>query len=249
MLDFHTHILQHIDDGAETLEMAIKMLEDAYERGTKTIILSPHFYPREECKLNDYLRRRQRKYEELKKACEGRNVPEMKIAAEAHMAFDFTNFERINELCIEGTNYMIVEMPPVPWKDWMIETLYKLSLRGIRPVMAHIDRYLRRPEKWFKLLDELQPVYQVNSYLFKTHKGRRAALKLFKKGRIHILGSDMHGLKGRNNTIPEGYENLRKHFGKEYVGLIEENGERLLENKEVYRSGVLPHPKNPLLLI
>lgn len=249
MLDFHTHILQHIDDGAGTLEIAVRMLEEAYEKGTETVILSPHFYPREEVKMNDFLRRRDRKYEELKNACRGHKVPQMRIAAEAHLAFDFTDFERIDELCIEGTNYMLVEMPPGPWKDWMIEALYKLSLRGIRPIMAHIDRYLRRPEKWFRLMDELQPVYQVNSYIFRTYKGRRAALGLFKKGRIHVLGSDMHGLTGRNNTIPEGYENLKKHFGKEYVGLIEENGKRILENKEAYKSGMLPHPKNPLLFI
>ncbi len=249
MLDFHTHILQHIDDGADTLQTAVKMLEDAYARGTKTIVLSPHFYPREEVKMNDFLRRRNRKYEELKAACVGHDVPEMRIAAEANLAFDFTDFERIDELCIEGTNYMLVEMPPGPWKDWMIESLYKLSLRGIRPIMAHIDRYLKRPARWFRLIDELQPVYQVNSYVFGTYKGRRAALGLFKKGRIHILGSDMHGLVGRNNTIPQAYENLEKHFGKEYVRLIEENGTRILENREAYKSGVLPHPKNPLLFI
>lgn len=249
MLDFHTHILQHIDDGASSLDIAIKMLEDAYEKGTETIILSPHFYPREEVKMNDFLRRRERKYIELKEACKGHKVPEMRIAAEANLSSDFTDFERVDELCIEGTNYMLVEMPAGPWKEWMIESLYKLSLRGIRPVMAHIDRYLRRPAKWFRAIDELQPVYQVNSYVFRTYKGRRNALKLFKKGRIHILGSDMHGLTGRNNTIPQAYENLEKHFGKEYVRLIEENGKRILANEEVYKRGILPHPKNPLLLI
>ena len=44
MIDIHTHILPHIDDGAKDSATAIAMLNMEREQGVDTLLLSPHYY-------------------------------------------------------------------------------------------------------------------------------------------------------------------------------------------------------------
>ena len=249
MLDFHTHILHNIDDGASDLEMAVEMLEQAYASGTEVVVLSPHYYPRLEKGLELFLDNRARRYDELKRACQGRNVPQLKLAAEVNVCTQFADFERIRELCIEGTDYMLVEMPFVPWEEWMIECVYNLTVKGIMPIMVHIDRYMHYPKIALSALDQLHPAYQVSSEALLSHYDRKRVLELFKTKKIHILGSDMHNLTIRKNTMSEAYRYLNEHFGKEYTGYIVDNGYRVLNNRPVQAPDLLPKTqKSPLFI-
>ena len=243
MLDFHTHILHNIDDGAPDIEVSVKMLEQAYESGTETVVLSPHFYPKEEETINTFLERRNRRYKELKKACEGKDVPELRVGCEAALLVPFSEFERVHELCIEGTDYLLVEMPYTPWEEWMFESVYNLTVKGIKPIIAHIDRYLHYPKHALAALDEVRPIYQVNSSAFLTRKGRKQILELFQKGRIHVLGSDMHNLARRRNTLPESYIYLQEKFGEAYIRYIEQNSTDIIQNRAINKSYFLPKPQ------
>ena len=41
--DIHTHIIPGVDDGADTLKTAKKMIRREYADGVRTIVLTPHF--------------------------------------------------------------------------------------------------------------------------------------------------------------------------------------------------------------
>ena len=41
--DIHTHILPGVDDGAPTVAEALKLVKMAWENGTRTIFLTPHY--------------------------------------------------------------------------------------------------------------------------------------------------------------------------------------------------------------
>ena len=43
MIDIHCHLLFGVDDGPETIEGSIAMLEEAKEQGITNIILTPHY--------------------------------------------------------------------------------------------------------------------------------------------------------------------------------------------------------------
>ena len=46
MIDIHSHILPMVDDGSRTIEMSLKMLDEAYRDGTDELVLTPHLaYP------------------------------------------------------------------------------------------------------------------------------------------------------------------------------------------------------------
>ena len=46
MIDIHTHILPMVDDGFQSVNESLLMLEKAYQDGTDEMVLTPHLaYP------------------------------------------------------------------------------------------------------------------------------------------------------------------------------------------------------------
>lgn len=43
MIDFHSHIVFDVDDGARTLDDSVKMIVEANNAGFTDIILTPHY--------------------------------------------------------------------------------------------------------------------------------------------------------------------------------------------------------------
>lgn len=241
MIDFHTHILHGMDDGSDSIEASVRMLEKAYRRGTDVAVLTPHCYPKTNDDIIRFVEYRNESFEQLKKACTGKRVPEMLLGAEVNICSPFAELREIHKLCIENTDYMLVEMPAGIWTDWMIDTVYNLTLKGIKPIIAHIDRYINFPKSRLEALDECKPLYQVNADAFLTSYGRRVVLEFYKRGMIHILGSDVHnGKVRRKNTLCNAYIKLEENFGPEYLEFIRHNGKCVLENRDVCRKTDFP---------
>ena len=64
MIDFHTHILPGIDDGAKDVSVSAAMLEMEKEQGVNEIVLTPHYYGKF-YSPTDFVRRRAAAYEKL----------------------------------------------------------------------------------------------------------------------------------------------------------------------------------------
>lgn len=43
LYDIHTHIIPHVDDGADTIEITKKILQMEYNDGVRTIFATSHF--------------------------------------------------------------------------------------------------------------------------------------------------------------------------------------------------------------
>ena len=43
VIDMHTHILPHMDDGAKDTDTTRQMLQKSYAEGTEMVIATPHF--------------------------------------------------------------------------------------------------------------------------------------------------------------------------------------------------------------
>ena len=67
-IDFHTHILPEMDDGAKSVGESLEILKTAHLSGAQTVLLTPHFLTREP--VPDFCARRNSKYALLKKAME-----------------------------------------------------------------------------------------------------------------------------------------------------------------------------------
>ena len=108
MIDFHTHILPGIDDGAKDVSVSAAMLEMEKEQGVNEIVLTPHYYgkfysPR------DFVRRRAAAYEKLLAVAAGEFF--FTLGAEIHFSDTLSVNAECRKLAIGDTRYALVELP------------------------------------------------------------------------------------------------------------------------------------------
>lgn len=236
IIDFHSHILPGIDDGAKTVEDSVQMLKNSYEKGVRLTVLTPHFYPKGQETLDLFLEKREASYSMLKEAIEGMNdIPEIRLGCEVNIQTDISEYEGLEKLCIEGTDYILLEIPhDEGFSERLCDRIFNVKLRDLRPVMAHIDRYLPIPKRALKELSDLNVLYQVNADAFMHFGIKREIAKLFRLGFVHVLGSDMHNLDDRDNNLDKALKELSAHFGDEYIRFLAENAEAVINNQKAH---------------
>lgn len=235
MVDVHSHILPHFDDGAATTNIAMEMLRESKKQGVDKIISTSHCYPRTNKSINEFIYDRTEALLRLKYEMEQsrEELPQIYSGCELNLSRDISEDSHLRELCTEGTEYLLIEMPYTQWQPWCIEAVYKITLRGITPVMAHIDRFLSQKKDMLNSLFELDVLYQVNAEAFLDRHMRKDLDMLFETGKVHFLGSDMHNMDMRRPNLGEAREKILKNYGEDYLRYLEENNEKLIRNEEI----------------
>lgn len=217
MTDFHSHILPGVDDGSKNTEMSLEMLRASREQGVKRIIATPHFYADSD-DPERFLRRRNNSMEKLRAAMGEEELPEIILGAEVTY-FDFMGeCEELKKLTIEGTKMILVEMPMISWTPRMIKEIYKIyDNLGLIPIIAHIDRYIEifRDKKIVTVFDEMPAVIQASASFFNERKTAGTAIRMLKKGNIHILGTDMHNMTTRVPNMKPCIDLIVRKAGKD----------------------------------
>lgn len=235
MIDFHSHILPGIDDGAKDPEQSMDMLRACAAAGVKKVVLTPHCYHTDDKDIRDYIRQRNEKYRTLKKTAKdsGENLPEILLGCELHLSKFHAKSEYLRELAIEGTNYIMLEMPMGKWENELYDAIYSISLKGLRPIMAHIDRYFFGHKKDFHNLYSLDLAYQANCDSFLMPRIKKQMPYFFEAGAIHLLGSDMHNLSSRTTHMAECKKTIIEKYGQKYYDFLDRNSNLVLQNKDV----------------
>lgn len=206
MIDFHAHILPCADHGSDSLETSLKQVKLAESAGISTVIATPHFYKNNDT-LDSFVARREKAYNLLINSFEENDISLNIIkASEVNLQVDLFNLKDLKPLCIDGTNYMLLEMPMnVNWTQWHYEAIDELIARGIEPIIAHINRY---PTFYLKKLFEKDIMFQVNVEAFKSISSRTRILKFYRKGYFNLVGSDIHSFS------MQSYETFKKYCEK-----------------------------------
>lgn len=193
--DLHTHILPGIDDGANTVEDSLKLIDTLKKSGVKNICFTPHFYTHKESAEN-FLARRRLAYEELLPY-----LPEnmnFKLGAEVYVTrYLFSEERDLSALCIEGTPYMITEFSyDSSFSGETMRLLTKLRDLGVIPILPHVERYPRLIKNKTLLEDLIYMgvVIQSNAISFTEPIKKRKLVGLLKSGHIHILSTDAHSM-------------------------------------------------------
>ncbi len=234
MIDFHSHILPDIDDGATSLEESLEMLRLCKKNGVETIALTPHCYYTQDEDIREFIRKRNEQYHLLKEAVKksGEALPELRLGCELHLSKFHANSAFLKELAIEGTNYIMLEMPVGTWESEIYDAIYSVMRMGLRPIIAHIDRYFYAHKKDFYNLFSYDLVYQVNCDSFLMRGIRRQMPYFFESGAIHILGSDMHNLSERTTRMAECKKRIINKYGREYFAFLVKNSKSIIDNGE-----------------
>lgn len=234
MIDIHSHILPGIDDGAEDVATALAMLKSAYNDGIDEVISTSHIYIEEESDIEAFLTRRNRAYVTLCEAMQmdGGNFPRIRLGAEVRLKPHIANFDGLKKLAIEGTDYILIEMPYSGWSQAHYEAIYDITVMGLKPIMAHIERFLKYRSE-FSQIKSVASLFQVNAEAF-LHKGmRKVLLELYYDGYVHVIGSDMHNMSSRKNNLKAAYEIIRTRYGTAFADFTEQNAGLVLDNKAV----------------
>ncbi len=232
IIDFHSHFLPGIDDGSESNEMSFKMLEQSIDAGVTKIVATPHYYLFNKISIEDALIKRDKAYEGLIKHADsiGFEMPELYKGFEVHFDTTLKNLKNLDKLCIEGTNCLLIEMPYKKWDSELIEELYRLSIKGFRLIMAHVDRYYRMDKKSIYKLLELDVYYQVNAEMLENRGERKLLDSLIESGRLCVIGSDMHNVTDRATTIQKAYTIAQKKLKSDVQDLFYNNATKILSH-------------------
>ncbi len=220
-----------MDDGAKDNETSIKMLTDSFSQGVELCVATSHCILHSNEYIFDFLKRRKESYEGVLKAGEDSEIPKLLLGAEVFLDNDINAYPDIDKLCIEGTNFLLVEFPTGAYRPEMAEWIYEITLKDIVPIIAHVDRYPKRNQ----IMDDLTGVnikYQINSSRFLSIRGRRILKDIFKYYRHYIPSSDMHNNFTRRCTMGEAREKANKYFPQLAHELFSENAKRLFKEKD-----------------
>lgn len=234
MIDFHSHILPQMDDGANDVEESLAMLAELKKQGVTKVVATPHYRGR--CSVKRFLLDRQKSYDKLKEAIDasGDEYPEIVLGAEIAISEYILQHHGLDRLCIEGTDYLMAEMPNKNWEPYLYHVLYTLSAQyKIKILIAHVDRYFSsfgRNEKIMKLID-MQPVFQINMPSLMFRKGKKLLKWLNLFGVDIVFGTDCHNMNGRKPFYETPMSYVNKKYGKEFLDDIQKFGENMFNVK------------------
>lgn len=217
IIDFHSHILPGIDDGSKSVDMSAQMLAAMARDGVDVVIATPHFYG-DRISLKKFLEKRDAAANQLEQAyCNG--MPKILLGAEVAYFPGISTADGIESLCIEGTDLMLLEMPFASWSKREIREIRNLLDRGIKPVIAHLERFYSYQKDRGNIEALLGlPVYvQLNAESFLSFGQRRRAVSLLKENGVCFLGSDCHNLTSRKPNLAQGRGVIEKKLGKDFL--------------------------------
>ncbi len=234
--DFHSHILPGMDDGSQTVEESVALLELEAAQGIGHVVLTPHFYPQNESP-REYLRRRDKAEALLRSALVGRkDIPDLTIGAEVSYYLGMSQSEELPLLALEGTDCILVEMPPAPWPKSVWRELQAIREEwGLTPIIAHIDRYIR-PLRTYGIprrLRECGLLVQANGNFFIRRETEHMAMRMLRAGQIHLIGSDCHNLETRRPNLMDAAGKIERKLGRKALDRISETEQSILKRMEL----------------
>lgn len=213
MIDLHTHLLPQIDDGAYDAEESIEMIKDSISQGVSTIAATPHCRLRDNEDIEKFIAYREKSWNSLKKEMEKENldIGDIVLGAEVYLDHDVSTYQDLSKLCLGDTNYIMLEFPHSGYSSIMSEWVYSVTLRGLKPIVAHVERY-ESYEKIMEDLNGLEVIYQLNASSFLSVCGRKRLAWIMKRKGIFFVSSDMHNMRRRVSTMGKAYKTAGKKW-------------------------------------
>ncbi len=238
MIDFHSHIVYGVDDGAKDIQESVEMLKEASQAGFTDIILTPHY-------MKNYYIQNKKEIEKRIKEIQ-KKLKEDNIKINLFQANEVYIIDEMPELINNGTistinssKYVLFELPMSIETLNLKSVIYSLLENGNIPIIAHPERYKyiqNDPNKLLELI-EMGVLFQSNfgSILGQYGKiSQKTVEKLLKHNMVHFLGTDTHRLNTIYNKIDEIIEKLNKIVSKEQLNnLLTNNAKKVLQNENI----------------
>lgn len=237
MIDTHTHILPGIDDGAQTVEESIEIIQVLIDQGISELIATPHIisgvYDNTEIIISE-------KIEQLE-----REITRNKLAMKVHMGAELYCEPHIlkntidNKFTLAKSNYVLIESDLERFPANFEDILFKFQQNGFKPILAHAERFV----PFMNDLDYLLSIInrdifvQMNSGSILGVYGntvKQTALEMLQCGAVHVIASDVHGLKKRPILMKDAYEFVSETLSEDKAEILfYENPMRIINNEHM----------------
>ena len=195
--DIHSHLIPGVDDGVKSFEESISLIQKFHDAGYKKLITTPHimhdFYNNTESHLRSIHR------DLVSKLAEKQINIQIDIAAEYylddHLMSRIENKEE--DFLTFGENYILFETSFMNQPFQLAEFIFKAKSRGLKPVLAHPERYmyLINDDRLLQDLVDREVYFQLNLNSLSGYYSKQVqkfARRLIDEKLIHFLGSDCH---------------------------------------------------------
>ena len=234
MIDIHTHILPGIDDGAKTIEESLNILKKAHDSNITDIVLTPHFIVNSKYNTNN--KDKYKLLNILKEELKSNNINiNLYLGNEVYIDMGISNLLNTDISTINGSRYILIELPMNRKSTIIDDVLYELSKKDIIPIIAHPERYTSyyKDYEFFQDLIDKGCLLQGNiGSLYNKYglKAKRMIKGLLKKRMISFMASDIHHDSSdlySKNINKDLYKLLKD---KDYIDNILENNARVIIN-------------------
>ena len=235
-IDMHCHILPGVDDGAQSMEDTIRMLQIAHDEGIRYIIATPHHHPKRGKEAPEILR------EQIKKVrLEARKIDEkMKIFLGTEIYFGQDVPAKLKErqiLTMNGSGTVLVEFSPMDTFEYIQQGIQQIQMKGFTVILAHIERYncIREDITLADHLADMGVLIQVNAGSIAGDGGRKVkkfVKELLADEMVFCVGTDAHSPRHRAPRMKKAAEYVRKKYGEEYMRIFFSNAVDMLKKKK-----------------
>jgi protein-tyrosine phosphatase len=226
MIDTHLHILPGVDDGPETIQESLTLARTLVQEGIHSAIATPHY--NDEFPLRTAAEIRERVYD-MQLALDHQGIP-LRLFAGHEALIKAGLVEDIKAgrcATLNGSCYLLLEL----WNNtWISETervIFELRANGIIPIIAHPERYRAVQQDLTRLtallrMGALAQLVASSLIGMQGKTTRRCAETLLKKGLIHCIASDAHGLQRRPPGVAHALERAIELVGIDRVHQLTE---------------------------
>jgi protein-tyrosine phosphatase len=204
LVDFHSHLVPGVDDGARDLGEAVRAVETLAAEGVRHVLTTPHL-DASVIARPELFERLQREVEAawflVVDACVDRDPP-MSFHLGREILLDTASPELADpRVRLNGGPYVLVEFPRLNLPASSEDVIGHISALGYRPVIAHVERYLYQGEA-LPIWDEWRhagAALQVNAASYVGRYGaaaRELAWRALELGWVDLAASDYHA-RGR----------------------------------------------------
>lgn len=238
MIDFHTHILPNIDDGARSIEETIQLVEEAQKVGFEAIISTSHYMegyyetnaPERELWLQVIYQKMQEENSKIK----------LYLGNEIYLSENMISLlEQRKASTINDTSYVLFEMPLNIEPLNLFDVVYEMRQKKLIPILAHPERYTfvqKEPDLITELIDTGVLMQSNYASILGTYgpKAQVIVKKLLESNMVHFLGSDVHRISTIYPKIPECLGKIAQIVGtRKLKEITTSNPKLVLQNKRI----------------
>ena len=199
------------------------------DAGITDIVCTPHFNPDSQ-NLEDFIDKRYRSARYLADYVFRSELPvRLKFGAEVRISPTILDLDFL-PLCFQKTKVMLLEMPRTFRPQWDTNVIYQLTLGGVIPLIAHIERYPYVQKNPNIALDwiEAGAYLQVNAdSIVGDTMQRNFVYRLIKHGVVHVIASDTHSPDKRPPQLTKAMRLITRKFDNAVCGKLECNAQSL----------------------